>query len=170
MEQCSYKNLIVENQYDTRSLMRKLLFNNRGTQVIAKDEEEKKKIMMMRFGKGRRKVWVILCYAAKGNGGWSPWESRKKFIIHNRPKQKKTQKKNCHLIIHFPTGSGVSEWASKWTNERSGARKQSEGVGASKWSSNASKRAKRQASGPVLMPWFFVIVDHSFIDSWIHWE
>ena len=50
----------------------------------------------------------------------------------------------------FPISSGVSEWASEGTNERSEGREQSEQCGASEWVSGASERANRGANGPVL--------------------
>ena len=47
-------------------------------------------------------------------------------------------------IIHYPTSSGVSEWPSEQSNERSGAHKQNEQCGASEWVSSASKWAIKE--------------------------
>ena len=46
--------------------------------------------------------------------------------------------------------SGVSEWMSERTNERSGARERSEQCGANEWVSGASERASGRANGPAL--------------------
>ena len=70
------------------------------------------------------------------NAQWAQmiWNRRMQFIDINR----------------FPMSSGVSEWARERTNERSGAREQSELCGASEWVTRASERANGGANGPVL--------------------
>ena len=51
---------------------------------------------------------------------------------------------------YYWTGSGVSEWMSKWTNERSGAREQCKQCGVSEWVSDVSEWTNGRASGPIL--------------------
>ena len=64
-------------------------------------------------------------------------------------------------LSHFSKSSGVSEWASKRTIGRSGARGQSMQCKESEWVSGASDRANRRASGLILMHGFLVILDRS---------
>ena len=65
-----------------------------------------------------------------------------------------------HLIIHFPMSSGMSEWGSKRTSQRSGAREQSKQCGTSEWVSGASNQANGRASGPLLTSWFSALMHH----------
>ena len=53
------------------------------------------------------------------------------YHLHTMVQNKKKHSKISHLIIYFPTSSGVSEGASEQMNERSGVRDQSEQCGAS---------------------------------------
>ena len=76
-------------------------------------------------------------------------------MVQNRKKHSK----NSHLIIHFPTISGESEWVI----ERSGACEQSEQCRASVRVSGASKRVNEWASDKVLTSGFLVILDHSAV-------
>ena len=69
---------------------------------------------------------------------------------------RKKLRKNSHLIIHFPTSSGVSK-----VSERSGARERSEQYGASERVSGASERANGRVGGPVLTSAFLIILAHS---------
>ena len=78
-------------------------------------------------------------------------------MVQNRKKGSK----KIHLFNHFPTSSGVSEWASERTNERSGARKQSQHCGGSEWVSAMNDRANEGASSPVFRSGFLVILDYS---------
>ena len=66
-----------------------------------------------------------------------------------------------HLIIYFPSKSGVIEWASEQTNERSSACEQSKHCGASKWMSGAVQ-ANGRVSSPVLRrgTWLFWTIVH----------
>ena len=59
-----------------------------------------------------------------------------------------------HLMAHFLTSSGVSEW----TNERSAVECPS---GASKWVSRVSKWVNKQARGLALTSGFVLVLDHS---------
>ena len=61
----------------------------------------------------------------------------------------------------FLMSLGAGKWANEWANERCAACEQSKQCGASEWVSGTRKRASRQASGPVLLSRFFVILDHS---------
>ena len=60
------------------------------------------------------------------------------------------------LILHFPTSSGLREWAGTRTNECSGARKRSKQCGVSEW-------ANGRASGPVLQPVSLIVLAHSVL-------
>ena len=66
-----------------------------------------------------------------------------------------------HLIIHFPTSSGVYERASKRPNERSVVHEQSELGRASEWVRDASEWADGWASGPVLTSRFMAVLNHN---------
>ena len=70
-------------------------------------------------------------------------------------KKKKKNNKNCHLVIHFPTSSGISEWASKRTSERASKR-----VSAAKCASEASSAeqankcaSERRSKWPSIYLW-----------------
>ena len=70
-----------------------------------------------------------------------------------------------HTILHFLTSSGVSEWASEWTNECSGARERRVPGGASEWVNTASTWAVGRTDGRVaqylhLDSWSFWIIEH----------
>ena len=70
----------------------------------------------------------------------------------------------------FPMNSGVSERASEWANERSGARERSEQCGASEWVSGASEWANGGTNGPVL----YVSISYHLNPPWdacslMHW-
>ena len=67
---------------------------------------------------------------------------------------------SLHWQKLFSHESGVSGWASEWTNERRGARMRGEQCGASEWESGASERASGGTSGPVLTSRFQVILSH----------
>ena len=66
-----------------------------------------------------------------------------------------------HLIKNFPTSSRVFEWVKEQTNKHSGACGQSKQCRASGWVRNVSKQANGQASDPVLLTRFLVVLEHS---------
>ena len=71
--------------------------------------------------------------------------------------QNRKNSTNGHLVIHFPTSSGMSAWANE----------PSEQYETSNWMSGPSELANKQASGPLLTSVFLVIQDSSGIGHWI---
>ena len=125
-----------------------------GSKQTSKQAEGKNEIRRQTSARKRSRIKEIPCNHKLSSRPISP--------RHYGPEQKKIHIKNSHLS-HKLGGEWASERGNEWTQQSARARQaeRSEQCGARKRVSGASKQAKRQASGPVFLSGFLVILDHS---------